>query len=56
MFAQKNRRRNRNIAFLVSLFAGSFAGAFAYKARGSPFVLILGGIGKAGACEHQLGS
>jgi uncharacterized membrane protein YoaK (UPF0700 family) len=47
MFARKNRRRNRRIAFLLSLFAGSFAGAFAYKARGSPFALIISGIGKA---------
>ena len=47
MFAKRNRRRNRRIAFLLSLFAGSFAGAFAYKARGSPFALIVSGIGKA---------
>ena len=32
---------------MLSLFAGSFAGAFAYKARGSPFALIVSGVGKA---------
>ncbi|KAN0105910.1 Protein of unknown function (DUF1275) domain containing protein [Hyaloscypha variabilis] len=47
MFALKNRRRNRRVAFLLSLFAGSFAGAFLYKARGSPFALIMSGVGKA---------
>ncbi len=47
IFEKKNRRRNRRIAFLMSLFAGSFVGAFAYKARGSPFALIVSGVGKA---------
>jgi uncharacterized membrane protein YoaK (UPF0700 family) len=47
MFAKKNRKRNRRVAFLLSLFAGSFAGAFAYKVRGSPFALLISGIGKA---------
>jgi len=47
MFALKNRKRNRRVAFLLSLFAGSFAGAFAYRARGSAFALIVSGIGKA---------
>ncbi|KAL5344860.1 hypothetical protein ACLOAV_010257 [Pseudogymnoascus australis] len=47
MFEKRNRRRNRRVAFLVSLFAGSFAGAFAYKARGSPFALVVSGVGKA---------
>ncbi|KAH6716504.1 DUF1275 domain protein [Leptodontidium sp. MPI-SDFR-AT-0119] len=47
MFEGRNRRRNRRVAFLLSLFAGSFAGAFAYKARGSPFALVVSGIGKA---------
>lgn len=47
MFEKKNRKRNRRIAFLLSLFAGSFAGAFAYKAHGSPFALVVSGVGKA---------
>jgi uncharacterized membrane protein YoaK (UPF0700 family) len=47
MFEKRNRRRNRRIAFLISLFAGSFAGAFAYKALGSPFALLVSGVGKA---------
>lgn len=47
MLKKNNRRRNRRIAFLLSLFAGSFAGAFAYKALGSPFALIVSGVGKA---------
>ena len=47
MFALSNRKRNRRVAFLLSLFAGSFAGAFAYRARGSAFALIVSGIGKA---------
>ena len=47
MFALKNRKRNRRVAFLLSLFAGSFGGAFAYRARGSAFALIVSGVGKA---------
>ena len=47
MFEKRNRGRNRRIAFLVSLFTGSFAGAFAYKALGSPFALVVSGLGKA---------
>jgi len=47
LLAKSNRRRNRRIAFLLSLFAGSFVGAFAYKAHGSPFTLVISGVGKA---------
>ena len=46
MFDRRNRR-NRRVAFLLSSFAGSFAGAFVNKARGSPFALVVSGIGKA---------
>lgn len=47
MFERKNRKWNRRIAFLISLFAGSFVRAFAYKALGSPFALVVSGAGKA---------
>lgn len=47
LFVKRNRKRNRRIAFLFSLFIGSFAGAFAYKARGSAFALVVSGVGKA---------
>lgn len=43
----RNRPRNRRFLFLVTLIAGSFAGAFAYRALGGAFVLVLSGIGKA---------
>ncbi|KUJ09628.1 uncharacterized protein LY89DRAFT_274530 [Mollisia scopiformis] len=46
IFQRKNRQRNRRIAFLITLFAGSFAGAFMYKARGSAFALLVSAIGK----------
>jgi hypothetical protein len=42
----RNRGRNRRALFLIMLFAGSFAGAFAYKTMGSPFVLLMSSVGK----------
>jgi hypothetical protein len=47
MLARGNRGRNRRLAFLLSLSAGGFAGAFAYKALGSPLTLLISGVGKA---------
>ena len=41
-----NRPRNRRLLFLLSLFAGSFAGAFAYSKVGSAFALLISGVGK----------
>jgi uncharacterized membrane protein YoaK (UPF0700 family) len=41
-----NRPRNRRVLFLLSLFAGSFAGAFAYARVSSAFALLLSAIGK----------
>ncbi|KAF8856556.1 hypothetical protein BDZ45DRAFT_691676 [Acephala macrosclerotiorum] len=46
IFQRQNRKRNRRMAFLVILFAGSFAGAFMYKAKGSAFAVLMSAIGK----------
>jgi len=46
LFKLYNRPRNRRILFLASLFAGSFAGAFAYAAMGSAFALLMSAVGK----------
>ena len=46
IFKMKNRRRNRMMAILVTLCAGSFARAFMYKARGSAFALLISAVGK----------
>lgn len=46
IFQRQNRKRNRRMAFLVILFAGSFAGAFMYKAKGSAFALLISAVGK----------
>ena len=43
----KNRPRNRRIAFLAMLIAGSFVGAWTYKIIGSAFVLLVNAVGKA---------
>ena len=43
---RENRSRNRRILFLLSLFAGSFAGAFAYAKVGSAFSLLISAVGK----------
>jgi uncharacterized membrane protein YoaK (UPF0700 family) len=42
-----NRRRNRRVLFLIMLFGGAFAGAFAYKRLGSAFTLLMSAVGKA---------
>ena len=47
MLACDNRPRNRRLFFLVSLVAGSFAGAGSYKKLGSPFVLLISAVGKS---------
>lgn len=47
LLAGRNRGRNRRAAFLLSLFAGSFAGAFAYQRVGSAFALVISAVGKA---------
>lgn len=41
-----NRPRNRRLFFLISLVAGSFAGAGSYKRMGSAFVLLISGVCK----------
>ncbi|KAI9806630.1 MAG: hypothetical protein M1825_006087 [Sarcosagium campestre] len=41
-----NGKRNRRLLFLLSLIAGSFAGAGAYKSRNSAFALLVSAIGK----------
>lgn len=46
LFAGQNRGRNRRALFLLALFAGSFAGAFAYRRVGSAFALLISGVGK----------
>ncbi|CZR66555.1 related to DUF1275 domain protein [Phialocephala subalpina] len=46
IFQRQNRKRNRRMAFLLVLFAGSFAGAFMYKAKGSAFALLISAVGK----------
>lgn len=46
LLARHNRPRNRRALFLLSLFTGSFAGAFAYARVSSPFALLLSAIGK----------
>jgi len=44
LFAKHNRGRNRRIAFLLMLTAGTFAGAYANKGLGSAFALMLSAI------------
>ncbi|KAG4422195.1 hypothetical protein IFR04_004701 [Cadophora malorum] len=46
LFGRANRSRDRRVLFLLSLFAGSFAGAFAYSRVGSAFALLISAIGK----------
>lgn len=46
IFKLHNRPRNRRILFLASLFAGSFAGAFAYARVSSAFALLISAVGK----------
>ena len=41
-----NGKRNRRLLFLLSLMAGSFAGAGAYKTINSAFALLVSAIGK----------
>lgn len=47
LMAIENRPRNRRLAFLVSLFAGSVLGAGIYKRAGSALALFISGGGKA---------
>ena len=42
----QNRPRNRRLLFLLSLFAGSFAGAFAYSLVGAAFALLISRVRK----------
>jgi uncharacterized membrane protein YoaK (UPF0700 family) len=44
LYCKHNRGRNRRLAFLLVLAGGSFAGAFANRAMGSGFALMLSGI------------
>jgi uncharacterized membrane protein YoaK (UPF0700 family) len=46
LLAGRNRGRNRRALFLLSLFAGSFAGAFVYQRVGSAFALVISGVAK----------
>jgi uncharacterized membrane protein YoaK (UPF0700 family) len=46
LWGLKNRPRDRRAAFLVTLFAGSFAGAFMYRSVGSASTLVVSAIGK----------
>jgi uncharacterized membrane protein YoaK (UPF0700 family) len=41
LFARRNRPRNRRALFLATLVAGSFAGAYARKAIGSPDAIMI---------------
>jgi len=41
LYSFYNRPRNRRLLFLTSLFVGSFAGAYIYKARGSAVTLFI---------------
>lgn len=43
---RRNRARDRRLLFLVSLVAGSFAGAGAYKTMSSAFALLISAVGK----------
>jgi len=54
MFELHNRARNRRVLFLVMLFVGSFAGAYAYSKVGAAFALLLSAIGKAIVCVALL--
>lgn len=49
-----NRARNRRVLFLLMLFAGSFAGAFAYAKVGAAFALLVSALGKAIVCGMLL--
>ncbi|KAL2356380.1 hypothetical protein BJ546DRAFT_512978 [Cryomyces antarcticus] len=46
LFKARNRPRNRRALFLISLVAGSFAGAFAYARVNSAFALLISACGK----------
>lgn len=41
LLVRQNRKRNRRIAFLVTLTLGAFAGAFAHRGVNSAFGLLL---------------
>lgn len=46
VLGRSNRKRDRRVLFLISLLAGSFAGAGAYKAMSNAFVLLISAVGK----------
>lgn len=50
IFHIRNRARNRRIFFVLSLLAGGFIGAAAYRYVGPAFGLLLSGICKAAVC------
>lgn len=54
MLGLHNRSRNRRVLFLLLLFAGSFAGAFAYAKVGAAFALLVSALGKAIVCGMLL--
>lgn len=47
LFAWDNRGRNRRVAFLLALVAGSFCGAYMYSRVDSAFTLMMSAVGKA---------
>lgn len=48
LWARHNRSRNRRVAFLIMLTAGSFAGAYAHKFLNSAFALLVSAVIKMG--------
>lgn len=46
LFQRDNRSRNRRVLFLLSLVAGSFAGAFSYAKVGPAFPLLISAVGE----------
>lgn len=48
LFERQNRGRNRRIAFLSCLTAGSFVGAFAHRGVNSAFGLLVSSLIKVG--------
>lgn len=46
LFGATNRPRNRRVAFIISLIAGSLMGAFIYREVGSATVILISGVGK----------
>ena len=46
LYKSQNRSRNRRFLFLLSLYGGSFTGAFAYLKLGSSLTLLIAAVGK----------